>query len=356
MFEKPIDFDRFVRMLITAGLFILTYFFLNELSSVLLPFFLAWLTAYMLEPLVLLIQRLVKKRIIAVLSSLFLIVGVITMLIVVLTPIVIDEVLGLQSLLASQINSMSWPAWIPKDIGEKINDYISGYNYKTILAQEGFVDKAASILSGGWNVISSAFGVLGALFGTITYALYVVFIMLDYSNISSSWKKLIPDKYKDFSYGLISDMEAGMNGYFKAQTNIVIVVAILFSIGFSIIGLPFAILLGITLGLMNYIPYAQLIGIIPAVGLTALHCLETGDNFWVCLGLVLLVFTVIQLAQDLYLTPKFMGSFSGFNPAVILLSLSVWGSLLGVMGLIIGIPLTSILLSYYERYILKSKS
>jgi len=340
MFEKPIDFDRFVRMLITAGLFILTYFFLNELSSVLLPFFLAWLTAYMLEPLVLLIQRLVKKRIIAVLSSLFLIVGVITMLIVVLTPIVIDEVLGLQSLLASQINSMSWPAWIPKDIGEKINDYISGYNYKTILAQEGFVDKAASILSGGWNVISSAFGVLGALFGTITYALYVVFIMLDYSNISSSWKKLIPDKYKDFSYGLISDMEAGMNGYFKAQTNIVIVVAILFSIGFSIIGMPFAILLGITL----------------AVGLTALHCLETGDNFWVCLGLVLLVFTVIQLAQDLYLTPKFMGSFSGFNPAVILLSLSVWGSLLGVMGLIIGIPLTSILLSYYERYILKSKS
>ena len=67
---------------------------------------------------------------------------------------------------------------------------------------------------------------------------------------------------------------------------------------------------------------------------------------------VLLVFTVVQLIQDLFLTPRFMGEFSGFNPAVILLSLSVWGSLLGLVGVIIAIPLSSILLAYYKRYIL----
>lgn len=356
MFEKPIDFDRFVRILLTVAIVVLCYYLLNELSSVLLPFFLAWLTAYMLEPLVLLLQKLVRKRIIAVLFSLILIVGLVTLLAVILTPLIVDEVLGLQSLITSQIHSMSWPTWIPKDLGEEINAFISGYDYSSILQQEGIADKAASVLSGGWSVVSSAVGVIGALFGTITYALYVVFIMLDYSNISNSWRTLVPEKHQEFVFGLVGDMETGMNGYFKAQTNIVIIVAILFSIGFSLIGLPFAILLGITLGIMNYIPYAQLIGIIPAVGLSALHSVESGDSFWTLLGLLAVVFLVIQLAQDLYLTPKFMGSFSGFNPAVILLSLSVWGSLLGVMGLVIGIPLTSIILSYYQRYILKSKS
>ncbi len=356
MFDNPIDFDRFVRMIIAAVAFVLAYFLLDELSAVLVPFLLAWLTAYLLEPLVHLIQKLVRKRILAVLITLTLIVSIIGTLSIILVPIMIDEVLEVQKLIASQMNSMTWPKWIPKDLGERINAFISSYNYKSILEQEGLVDKAATVLSSGWNLVSGAVGVIGALFGTVTYALYVVFIMLDYGSISKNWRKLIPEKYQSFLFGLVDDMEAGMNGYFKAQTYIVIISAILFSIGFSIIGLPFAILLGITLGILNYIPYSQIIGVIPSFGLTALHSIQSGDNFWMLLGLVGLVFALVQLAQDLYLTPKFMGSFSGFNPAIILLSLSVWGSLLGAMGLIIAIPLTSILLSYYQRYILKPRT
>ena len=107
MFEKPIDFDRFVRILISVAAFVLFYFLLKELSSVLLPFFLAWLTAYMLEPLVLLLQKLVRKRILAVVFSLLLIVGVGLVLAIVLTPLVIDEILGLQTLISSQINQIS---------------------------------------------------------------------------------------------------------------------------------------------------------------------------------------------------------------------------------------------------------
>jgi predicted PurR-regulated permease PerM len=152
---------------------------------------------------------------------------------------------------------------------------------------------------------------------------------------------------------LVDDLEEGMNGYFRAQTNIVIVVGILFAVGFKMIGLPFGVLLGISLGLMNYVPYLQLVGLIPAVALAGLHALETDSNFWMILGFVLLVFVVVQLAQDVYLTPKFMGDFSGFNPAIILLSLSIWGSLLGMIGLIIAIPLTSLLVSYYRKYIIK---
>lgn len=63
------------------------------------------------------------------------------------------------------------------------------------------------------------------------------------------------------------------------------------------------------------------------------------------------VYVVVQCIQDLFLTPKIMGKAMGLNPAIILLSLSVWGTLLGFIGLIIALPLTTLLLSYYDRYI-----
>jgi predicted PurR-regulated permease PerM len=67
----------------------------------------------------------------------------------------------------------------------------------------------------------------------------------------------------------------------------------------------------------------------------------------------LAVFVVVQAIQDLILTPRIMGSAMGLNPAIILLSLSVWGSLLGIIGLIIALPLTTLLISYYRRFVIK---
>jgi predicted PurR-regulated permease PerM len=247
---------------------------------------------------------------------------------------------------------MEWPSWISKDIAERVQSSLSNLRLSEVISSNGFADQAITALNQAWEVFADLLGVLGAAFGIVSYFLYLVFIMLDYPLVSEGWRKYIPQQYKRIIFTVIDDMEEGMNGYFMAMTKIVFWVAILFVIGFKLIGLPFAILLGITLGIMNYIPYSQLFGIIPAIGLSALHSLETGANFWMLLGLVLLVFVVVQLIQDLYLTPKFMGEFSGFNPAIILLSLSIWGSLLGLIGVIIAIPLTSILITYYKRYIL----
>ena len=66
-----------------------------------------------------------------------------------------------------------------------------------------------------------------------------------------------------------------------------------------------------------------------------------------------MVFLVVQAIQDMILTPKIMGNAMGMNAAVMLLSLSIWGSLLGFVGLIIALPLTTLLISYYKRYVLK---
>ena len=114
-----------------------------------------------------------------------------------------------------------------------------------------------------------------------------------------------------------------------------------------------AIPLGLFMGFLNLVPYLQTLGFVPAIVLALLKSHDTGDNFWlIMLGFTLAVL-VVQTLQDAVITPKVMGKVTGLNAAVILLSLSVWGALLGFIGLIIALPLTTLLISYYKRYVLK---
>ena len=127
----------------------------------------------------------------------------------------------------------------------------------------------------------------------------------------------------------------------------------MFSIGFVIIGLPMGVVLGLFIGMLNMVPYLQLISLPITAVLCIVYTVSTGDSFWMIFWESMAVYVVVQCIQDLILTPKIMGKAMGLNPAIILLSLSVWGSLLGFMGLIIALPLTTLLLSYYDLYVLQ---
>jgi len=85
-----------------------------------------------------------------------------------------------------------------------------------------------------------------------------------------------------------------------------------------------------------------------------LRSVETGQTYGSVLLGIAIVFISIQVVEDLILTPKIMGKVTGLNPAIILLSLSVWGSLLGIVGMIIALPLTTLIMSYYKRFVLEA--
>ena len=155
---------------------------------------------------------------------------------------------------------------------------------------------------------------------------------------------------------MADDVETSMNRYFRGQSLIALCVGVLLAIGFKIINFPLAITLGLFIGFLNLIPYLQTIGLIPMVLLALLRSAETGENFWVLFGLSLLVLIIVQAIQDSFLTPRIMGKAMGLNPAIILLSLSIWGTLLGFIGLIVALPLTTLCLSYYKRFILNGES
>jgi predicted PurR-regulated permease PerM len=162
-------------------------------------------------------------------------------------------------------------------------------------------------------------------------------------------------RYRSFAVQLVNDITQGMNLYFRGQGIVAFCVGVLFSIGFLIIGFPMAIGLGMFIGLLNMVPYLQLLGFIPTILLAVVKAAETGESFWFILLGALIVFAVVQVIQDTILTPKIMGRVMGMNSAIILLSLSIWGSLMGILGMIIALPMTTLLITYYQRYVIEKK-
>ena len=114
--------------------------------------------------------------------------------------------------------------------------------------------------------------------------------------------------------------------------------------------------LGLFMGVLNMIPYLQLLGLAPTIILAIVKAIETNSGIWDMIGLTLLVFVIVQLIQDSLIVPKIMGNATGLSPVMILLSLSIWGKLLGMLGLLIALPMTCLSLTYYGRFLNKINS
>ncbi len=181
--------------------------------------------------------------------------------------------------------------------------------------------------------------------------LYLIFLMIDLPNIRKKVPGLIPSKYRMQVMTLLKDMDRNMNAYFRGQALVATCVGILFAIGFTIIGMPMGIAMGLIIGVLNMVPYMQALGIPPCIILCLIQSAQTGQPVWMTLLFMALVFIVVQSIQDLVLTPKIMGNVTGMSPAAILLSLSIWGALFGVIGMIIALPMTTLIVSYYKHYI-----
>ena len=242
-------------------------------------------------------------------------------------------------------------------ISRSIHDFIrENVDFNTItryLSKDQWGTLLKETLSSGWSFLSSS---VAFVFGAVSWlivVLYVIFIMIDYERLMLSFRQLVPQSHRHRVFHIFDDCKNAMNRYFRGQAVIASLVGIMFSIGFVIIGLPMGVVLGLFIGMLNMVPYLQLISLPITAVLCIVYTVSTGDSFWMIFWESMAVYVVVQCIQDLILTPKIMGKAMGLNPAIILLSLSVWGSLLGFMGLIIALPLTTLLLSYYDLYVLQ---
>lgn len=354
--HKEITFDGFVRGLIAVVGCIAAFFVLRSLSNVLLPFFVAWLLAYLIYPLVTFFQYKCRLRfrvpciVLALMLSLALVCGIFALVI----PPTISEFAKLRGDIVQLIQSFG-----ESPLAAEIDHYLSlNFDDKALSKVFSNKDMMAVIQAGAsqlWSLVTNVFSLLRSIVGSVLVLLYLFFILMDYEQLSSGFVNLVPRKRRYAASRILQDVQSNMHAYFRGQSLIALLVGIMFAIGFSIIGLPMAVGLGLFIGLLNLVPYLQVAGIVPAVLLALVRSNQTGENFWLILLYCFILFLIVQGIQDLVLTPRIMGKMMGLRPAVILLSLSIWGSLLGFIGLIIALPLTTLLISYYKLFVLKEQ-
>lgn len=353
--SKEITFDKFIRWAGIVTLVIAVLYITNYLSEVLLPFFIAWFFAYLLYPVVKFIENKlhVKVRAISILLAMGAAIAIVGGVIWLIIPPMIDQFDKLGEVLTRWVHQTTHTNNLTMLIKEWLQD-----NQTTIerfLKSKDFSDAMKTTMPKVFSVVSQTATVLMSIVASMITLLYMFFILLDYETLTANWVRIFPKKNRPFWSALMKDVERELNNYIRGQGMVALCMGSMFCIGFTIIGFPMAIGLGILIGIMDLVPYLHTFALIPTAFLAMLKAADTGQNFWVVFGLAVLVFCVVQVITDMVVTPKIMGKAMGLNPAILLLSLSIWGALLGFLGLIVALPLTTLLIAYWQRYVTREK-
>lgn len=352
--KQTFDRDTIIRGIISLAVFVALFLLIKRLSGVLLPFLVSFVIAYMLAPIVDFFQHKcrLKNRIVSVIVTLTLAIGLVVGAVAALTPAINREMTTLSKSAKEFAMNFNANKYLPDQLSEELTDFVSNMDFNAILSNPEIQQTIKNLVPklGSW--ISSGLSTLAGLAVVFVCLLYIIFLLIDYEKISKNWANYVPERYRHNIQTLMSDLDKHMNGYFRGQALIASIVGILFAIGFQIIGLPMGIAMGLIIGVFNLIPYMQALGIPPCILLGLIQSAETGRPVWVIGLCITAVFCIVQSIQDLVLTPKIMGNVTGMGPAMILLCLSIWGSLLGIVGMIIALPITTLLISYYKRFVL----
>ncbi len=349
--DKVMHFLK-ILVLFTVGMLLIYY-----LRGVLFPFFAAFLIAYIVDPIVNRLQKKVKHRIIAVIIVLLVaglaLAGALRLFI----PLVIGEVQNLGVLIAKVFNDSEWAARIeklmPGGLYETIQSLISWEQLSASMQHLDFWREvqniAGKVLPGAWGVLSYTGTIVLWFSGAAVIFMYLVFIMLDMPKLRRGLYSLVPERFQDNAISFAKETDRFMGTYFRAQSLVALTVGTLYAIGFGIMGLPMGVAFGLFSGALNMIPYLQLTTIPLALVLAVVHALNTGMPFWEVALIICSIYLVVQVIQDFFLVPHIVGGSMNLPPVGILLSLSIWGKLLGFLGLLVAIPFTCLCLVYLQK-------
>ena len=355
IFRQEITFDRFIRGTLFVALLALFVAGINWLSAVLLPFFAAWAIAWILAPVVnfLYVRCYIRPRFLAVILTLIGTTAIAVGALWLIVPPFLDGILHIKDALLRYLQNDSGHVVLPNWMQNLLQEWLDALQLEHKLKQGNVLQMLRTSLPHVWNVVQSTANVVISLASSAFALLYLVLLLADYEHYATVWLKYVPRSQRAFLEKLSNDAAHNMRGYFRGQMLVAISNGVMFSIGFWLIGLPMPVGMGIFVGVLSFIPYIQVLGILPAALLSLLQMADTGSSFWGMMALVFLVYVVVQVLQDTIFTPRIMGQIMGLSPAVVLLSLSVWGYIAGIIGLMVALPLTTLMLAYYQRYILE---
>lgn len=356
MEQKEITFDKFIRWSGIILLAIAAILLVKYLSEVLIPFFVAWVFAYLLYPIVKFIENKLRIRVraLSIIITFIFVCSIIGLLVWLIIPPMIEQFQKLYDILANWLHESTHTnnisAWLSDKITENQNQI------EQFLKSGDFANALKTAMPKLFNVLGKTANVVMSIIASLITLLYTFFILLDYEFLTNNWIRIFPKKHRPFWHELAKDVERELNNYIRGQGTVAFCMGVMFCVGFTIMDFPMAISLGILIGILDLIPYLHTFALIPTAFLAMLKAADTGQNFWIIFGMAAGLFIVVQVITDMIVTPKVMGKAMGLNPAILLLSLSVWGALLGFIGLIIALPLTTLIIAYWKRYVTKEEA
>ena len=357
-FRREFTFDRIARMLVLSVLILLIYVAVQAIWSVILPFLLAGIFAYVMMPLVRFFQYTLRLRSrgLSVILTLLLLGAVVYLAVIFIIPSINAEIEKTLQVISGYSSGQDILTMIlPRNIRNYLNGGIRWGNFPQQLSLEKVLENVKLLLDQVGGIINSTLSIFSWGLVFLIGLVYFVFILLDFENLGRGFISLFPKTLRPTIRTISMDLDRYMNNYFRGQALIAISVGILLSIGFNIIGLPLATAMGIFIGILNFIPYMQALGIIPLGLASLLMAAQTGENAFVCMLLGYGVLMIVQIIQDMIIVPRIMGQTMGMRPSLILLVLSIWGYLLGFFGMLIALPITMFIYSLYMRYVLQDE-
>jgi predicted PurR-regulated permease PerM len=220
--------------------------------------------------------------------------------------------------------------------------------------QEAF-EKVTSVFQSeenqGETEKSSGGSILVMIFSTIFYFVLILYQMDYFEGVRKTY---FSNRLNSTVSQILDDFDQSFWRYMKLRTRIVLLLAILYLITFMIMDMPGMILITIVIIVLSYIPYLQYLALIPvAIGCLVLS-IEYSQSFLLLFGIVVGVFILASILEELLLIPWIMERNIGMNPVIMILAASIGSYLFGMVGALIGVPLASLAIIYVKRYFLPS--
>jgi predicted PurR-regulated permease PerM len=346
----PLRRQRAVRAMMLSGGFLLVLWFVDILSGVLLPFFFVYVLAYLFDPVVTYswdryrIPRWVSSFVVTTL-----VVGLVALIVLLLVPSIVSQ---LEDLATRILGSISYGhQWL------MTSPLLDSLEETGVIQKQQFLDQVyssvqeqlAALANSIPNAAEGLFRYLGSLLGLIM-SVTVVPVLLFYTLKDYPYiKRRLVELFPTFSGRRDYLMHVGsvVGNYVRGQLTISAINAFNVAVLLMIFDIPFALLIGLIAGILNMVPN---LGVILTNIIGILIAVVFGDPWWLDALIVFLVLAGESLLEQSVLTPKILSSQVGLHPVLILLSLFVFGFFLGIFGLLIAVPATALIMTFYKTY------
>ncbi len=300
----------------------------------------AWLLAYLLVPLVEQLNRLGLKRDHATLLVFLLGITVLVLALVLLLPPLVTQIAHFMHALPDAVLRLKEQTapWVQAHLGIDIGDEIDRWSQWLREQASGMNLKSLSPWAHwGLSAVSSVFGAILGAFKILLIPLFAFYLLHDWPRIIRAMRRRLPPAGRETVLRLVRDMDAIISAFLRGQFTVCLILAGFYSVGLSVVGIPFSLAIGLASGLLAFIPYVGLITGFCAAALISLWHFGVDQHL---IG-VLVVFSVVHLIEAFYLAPKVLGDKLGLHPLVILLALTIAADRFGFVGVLLAVPVTA---------------